>query len=467
MALATSSEAALLPIPAFAGSLASMFDEQHFSDISIKLADGTSVYAHRVVLAAASRVLQAKFTSAFKDSLEQTWSPDVGSAVSWRWLIGWMYGRAGPLPLALLVEVLVIADRFEIGALCEIITSLSVDGFEEQLIGQLLHIWATPDILRNIAVKCVPAVALDREFISHLQAAKFENALAILTFAPVWSETERLRLIGLCLQGPRENSATFSGPCFDAVRWEAFPSPALQAACCGNFAYFEKILGHAIPPVSDCTKQQFCKALGQRCLELERHVMSNCAPLESLQLAELGSERPVPSAPCPGLFAKLQNLGVEASLSSVHKGNGFIAPAAVLLTTSRDSFGTNDQRNSDEPWISLKAPSGLCVRPQAIGLMHGWSESDFCKHFVVEASLNDGEWVPLLTCSETPLSEHGEWLEIPEEDSHAGKYFDRFRIVMKGPNSSGRWYLMVGWFDVVGTVASKLFSELTADRSEV
>ncbi|CAE8581886.1 unnamed protein product [Polarella glacialis] len=88
--------------------LSSFLEEGHFSDISIRLPDGSTVQAHRVLIAAVSKVLKAKFTMS-----EHAWSPEVGSALAWQWLIDWVYGRMDLLPCDLIVEMLVLADHFQ------------------------------------------------------------------------------------------------------------------------------------------------------------------------------------------------------------------------------------------------------------------------------------------------------------------------------------------------------------------
>merc|ERR1712186_239194 len=170
--------------------------------------------------------------------------------------------------------------------------------------------------------------------------------------------------------------------------------------------------------------------------------------------------RPFPTAPCSGLFAwiALRDPCVKVSISSAHPVNYRIRSGHALFSGDSICFGTQDQSRVEEPWISITLTQ-YCIRPEGVGLKHGWADecddSDTCKNFVVEASLNNGEWIQLLECAETPLSRDGNWFKIPEVQSRSGRYFDCFRIRMTGPNSSNRWYLMIGWFDVWGKMANR------------
>ena len=46
-------------------------------------------------------------------SLRPVWVPEDGSYEAWAWLLGWIYGAEEQLPENLVVEVLVLADHFD------------------------------------------------------------------------------------------------------------------------------------------------------------------------------------------------------------------------------------------------------------------------------------------------------------------------------------------------------------------
>jgi len=277
-----------------------------------------------------------------------------------------------------------------------------------------------------------------------------QNVSLFLSCVPSISEVERLRLLGASLTDASKNTRNFSECCFDAVRWDLFPAHALEAGISGDLAYFETILGHAIP-FTESTKRKLVKALVKRCQCLEEQLPHSYDHGIFLQ----SQERFFPKAPLPGLFSWLvdMNLPTQLWLSTAHTSNKH-STSHALCSLDRKDFGTALQSPVDEPWISWTS-SHFCINPQGVGLMHGWrSMSDICKTFVVEASMNKGNWIELITCSGTPLSDIGQLFEIPESKS-SGMYFDRFRIRMTGPTSTGSWHLMVGWFDVFGHAKAK------------
>uniref|UniRef100_A0A6T8VKC6 F5/8 type C domain-containing protein n=1 Tax=Pyrodinium bahamense TaxID=73915 RepID=A0A6T8VKC6_9DINO len=88
-------------------------------------------------------------------------------------------------------------------------------------------------------------------------------------------------------------------------------------------------------------------------------------------------------------------------------------------------------------------------------MMHGWSDSHYCKDFCLEASAGDGEWRELLAVSGQPLSTEGKVFSIPDNGLASPHLLDRFRLRMTAPTSTGSWYLMVSWFDIFGVAIDK------------
>jgi hypothetical protein len=439
-------------IPSDFKGLSSLLDEGQFSDIDVQLAEGKIITAHRVLLAAASDVLKAKFSvaSPFNDAAARGWTPDVGSAAAWQWLIGWMYGRDDPLPPEMFVEVLILADQFQIKTLVRSITSLPIGNMAYNLTQQFLEAWACPEVLTNVAAECVPTVVIDHTILACLKTANMQNLALFIKFVPGISEVERLQLLGASLRGTGTMHRTFSDCFLDVVNWDLFPADVLEAALSGDLKYFEELLGQPVS-FSERLRSKIVKGLVQRCQNFEQKLPS-CVD------AHMSAFCPLPAEPRAGLFAWIaeKDMGVEIELSSAHscvrsKGKH------DLLSLNTVEYGTDQQSPMKHPWIELRSRC-LSISPHGIGLKHGWGGSDVCRTFVVEAASSGTEaWSTLLEVPNTPLIRSCQVFSIPEERA-LGKYFDRFRIRMTGPTSSGTWYLMVGWFDVFGTTRSTALS---------
>eukprot|EP00929_Paragymnodinium_shiwhaense_P057751 TRINITY_DN28910_c0_g2_i1.p1 TRINITY_DN28910_c0_g2~~TRINITY_DN28910_c0_g2_i1.p1 ORF type:complete len:145 (-),score=18.91 TRINITY_DN28910_c0_g2_i1:279-713(-) len=92
----------------------SLYDCSELSDITVALKDGVNIAAHRVVLAAASDAFRAKCAAKLSDAEVVTWTPDVGTHTAWVWMLRWMYGYKEAMPKDSIVEILVIADYFQV-----------------------------------------------------------------------------------------------------------------------------------------------------------------------------------------------------------------------------------------------------------------------------------------------------------------------------------------------------------------
>jgi len=206
-------------------------------------------------------------------------------------------------------------------------------------------------------------------------------------------------------------------------------------------------------------KQVLLQAICTRCGDFEK---AHPAVKLSYESHRLGLElsvcvpklRCVPAEPDSGIFARLLKLNSDVglltvSLSSAHKRN--TASCTVILSTSAAMFGTDEQSESNMPWIELQSKYWQ-ISPKGFGMRHGWHlDSDMCQTFVIEAALGSGPWENLADYHASPLS----GIVILEHYRPCKEYFDRFRIRMTGPNSSGSWYLMIAWFDVFGEVRSR------------
>merc|ERR1712232_186110 len=318
-----------------------------------------------------------------------------------------------------------------------------------QLTKQLLEAWACPEVLTHVAAECVPAVIIDCALLAHLQEANAQNLALFIKFVPGISEVERLHLLGASLRGTGTMHRTFSDCFCDVVNWDLFPADVLEAGFSGDLKYFEELLGQSVP-FSERLRIKLLKALVSRCQKLEQQ-------LPSCTDAHMSALCPLPTEPRAGLFSWIaeKNMGVEVELSSAHSCNHLRGKHALLSLDTLE-YGTNQQSSLQQPWIELKSRS-LSINPHGIGLKHGWGASDVCRTFVVEAAFGAEKWSTLLEFSNRPLKNNCEVFPIPEEKS-SGKYFDRFRVRMAGPSSSGTWYLMVGWFDVFGTTRSTALS---------
>merc|ERR1740117_2211161 len=106
--------------------------------------------------------------------------------------------------------------------------------------------------------------------------------------------------------------------------------------------------------VSERVKTTMHTALLHRCRSLERQLplatSMHLSTLDSLQFSAL------PTEPRTGLYAYMSanNFGVEVVLSSVHGCTSLMDPLAILrLDTAK--FGTQNQSDSNQPWIELKS----------------------------------------------------------------------------------------------------------------
>lgn len=428
--------------------LPSMLTSGLFSDLTVRLADGTMLQAHRVLLAAASEVLKTKFSGSFCDSSDTVWSPEVGSVRAWQWLFGWMYGSVEILPLDLFIEMLILADHFQINALVEQIQSLPRENVTPELGIQVLHAWALPSVVSDIAKECVPSVLIDRSVLAELRRANLPNVALFVSSLTLTFGDDYLTLLGTSLRRTNADRLSFPSMFYDVVPWHKFPAEILQAGLTGDVKHFERGLGASMP-FSDYLKGLLVTALVLRCKKLEE----GTTPVPSLPF----TIQTPPGDAYQGILAKLASFDatqVVVKLSSSHQSNPKNDPLA-LLTLRAKSFGTMDQSAQHEPWIEIRAES-LAIKPHGIGLTHGWKGSDFCRTYVVEATLDNGPWVTLIKAEDTPLSKASSVFDISAVDVAQQKYFNRFRIRMTGPTDINTWYLMVAWFDIFGVAHSRL-----------
>ncbi|CAK9103803.1 Hypothetical protein (Fragment) [Durusdinium trenchii] len=433
-------------IPNDFGGLTLMLKSGKFSDLTVDLGS-ESIRAHRVLLASASDVLRAQLDGTFADK-KDSWRPDGGSAGAWRWIISWIYGNVEPLPWELLVEILVVADRFGIQALVKAIMDLDVSGKAEEILEQFLDAFALPDVVTKLAMKCLPQVILSNSLWKRVAAAEFTNVALVVkhlrltpldeVLDPQLAEECRLKLLG---ESFKEKEGDLPDCFIDAIRWDVFPSAILKVAFFGDLGYFEKLLGRPWRPRSERMHQALVNALTTRCENLETRL-------------------DVPrDAPRPGLFAKFLEKGITVRISlSTQLSCMASAPLHVLLQQNKKVYGTRCQSEENLPWIEICSPDVL-VDVHAIGLQHGWPDNGHrCRSFVVEARRSSGvneeeiQWTRLLKMDDRRLLDEGEVIQIPKGSSDQREAFNCVRIRMTGPTTSYTWHLMVSWFEVFGKV---------------
>lgn len=452
--------------------LASLLRSGRFSDIVVELADGEKLSAHRILLASASDVLSAKFESQMADAAVSTWRPDVGSAPAWRWIIGWIYCLPEPLPLELFVEVLVIADYFQLQSLVSKITALDLGdrGKRHHVALQILEVERCPEVLAKVAAMTVPCVALDDLVVQKLCKAKQQNAVLFMRHfrcepLPIaklgkessdepcsYEETLRLKLFGARLRA--EEAPTFPDCFVDVVRWDAFPVKVLRQLLAGELRVLEPLLGRpALGPAPERFREIVVESLAARCQRLEAHEPA----AKRRRLCDSSAKQ--------GAFARMKSQGIGVRVAFSSRCSHHMTEDNLLLFSKQSNFGTAAGHSStNNPWISLTA-TGAMVRPEAIGFMHGYSVNSYqCQNFVVEGSVGGAVWTELLTVANEPLTEDGQLYKLAasEASSEIGsdeRYFDSFRIRMTGPNTSGSWNLFVSWFDIFGRYMSKESAE--------
>lgn len=416
------------------------------ADFTITLENGHRFRTHKVVLAAASGMLRAKFESNLCDAATSVWTSDVGSQGAWTWILGWIYGSKDPLPDDLVIEIVVLADYLQMNHLVQAIKDVDMSHIEPELGIQLLKVWAIPSAVEHLLARCVPLLPINLRLLRELKEAPLENFVQVVRCLSLESEADRLQLVGWKLQ--RTPMGTFSDDLLSAIAWDAFPADVLQACWEGDASYFEQFLNQSIT-VTSAMKSAVVQAIFHRCRKHEERLQPQ-AIISRLDL-------PLPSRPGPGIFAKLLALGREPEvlLSSQHACNKGKEPTA-LCQLSTTEFGTGQQSPGSEPWIEVRTgPVGLKIT--GVGLKHGWRLFlDQCKTFSIEAAAADGVWHELLFCSDVPLSQAGGIFPVAECSS----WFDRVRIRMRGPTSSDTWTLMVAWFEVFGTAATSVTSLL-------
>lgn len=439
----------------FAG-LAQILKDGKFSDLTIDLGHlggaggpGGPIRAHRVVLASASDVLRAQLEGTFGDNKDR-WQPDCGSFGAWRWIISWIYGNVEALPWDLLVEILVVADRFGIQALVSAIMDLDVSSKAEEILEQFLEAFALPEVVAKLATRCLPQVVLSNSLWKRVAAAQFSNVVLVVkhlrltpldeVLDPQLAEECRLRLLG---ESFKDKEDVAMPDCFiDAIRWEVFPSQTLKAAFFGDLRYFEELLGRPWQRTERMNKV-LVDALARRCERLETR-------LDVMKVR----------TPQPGLFAKFLEKGLDVKISlSTQLSCMARAPLHVLLQPTRKVFGTLSQTEDDLPWIEISCPEVL-VRASAVGLQHGWSDNGHrCRAFVVEArrcpsaGQEATSWRPLLQMERLLLDE-GEVIQIPSDgtDGKEPEFFNNFRVRMTGRTTAYTWHLMLSWFEIFGKV---------------
>jgi len=399
------------------------------SDITVALPDGKVIRAHRVILAASSDVLKAKFVDDFHDSSEQVWAPGVGSSSTWQWVLGWMYGSEEPLPADDVVEAVLLADHFQMTGLLAKITALPLHEMAQEIAQQLLQAWACPNILMPLAQWCVPLVAHDPMIWGLIHQSRPQHVALFVRFLPVLSEADRLSLLGDYLR-MQERDQTFPDAFVDAVSWDSFPVNMIEAALGGDFTEFETLAGVPMR-ASSIMREALHAASLHRCRSLELICDGRCPQQEVTRqrgeryLLSLGTDLLAPPAEgvATGLFALLsgRQLGVDIHLSSRHNDNA--TDHTVLFRLDTTHFGTGNQSEVDPPWIEVYS-SSCVIRPLAVGLKHGWSNYDCCRSFVVEAaSGSGGEWRSLVEHVELSLKADGEVLPVNDEAAPRSAFF--------------------------------------------
>ena len=428
----------------FAGVGAELGDPD-FSDIQVRLPGGKMVHAHRLLLAAASPVLRSKFSSEFRDSSESVWAPEVGSDEAWTWLMGWIYASEEPLPESITIEIIVLADHFEIQQLLRSVTAVACTATgADSMTRQILEVWACPDSLEEVARTCVPAAAKDEHLAEVLARAQVCNAVMFLKHVPVASEFDRLRMIQQ-YQEICQHSSLPDNWWLTAVKWHNWSGRALEAAHGGDLTQMSLPEGVSLR-WSQGVQAEMQLALVRRCLMLEQHgglasdapgFIASCAPLSK-----------------PGIFAFLKKQGMELEVSLSSQESRTSSDRTLLFEFDTQVFGTLN--GEAYPWVSV-TPVGYRLRPCAVGLKHGLNaDGCFCQSFAFEGRPFPGsEWQELLRVTGQRLSRKGTVFDIPD-DVFPGTYFDSFRVRMVQTSTNNTWQLFLSWFDVFGHFTADL-----------
>lgn len=302
--------------------------------------------AHKAVLAGVSDVLRAQFAGSFGDASTSVWSPEVGSALAWRWTLRWIYGHEDTLPASLLVEVLLLADHFQIESLSAGILAWPMEDIAEEVVFHILSAWACPEVLGGLARRCVPLVVHSVELWLAMWDSAPQNVALFARFVPVLCEMDRLRL--LCGYVERRgsqakespNAVVFPNCLLSAVGWEAFPVDILEAASRDDLVLLAELAGLQLRS-SQALRDTMFRAIARRCQALELQLQGVRRPSQhfsrkervDMYLLPLGGDSlraplqlPHGSAPsstiagAAGLFARLVGLGlsITVQLSSVH-----------------------------------------------------------------------------------------------------------------------------------------------------
>lgn len=465
------------------------------SDLVVQLPDGASIPAHRVILAASSDVLSAKFSGGFSDTSQVVFVPEVGSAVAWHFIIDWIYGGRQALPADIVVEVLLVSDYFQIKALCSGIMNQPIDrNLAAELVKQMLEAWAVPEVLRQLSkqvFKLFGSIDQVDMFWDTLVAAPAENAALLIAMLPVICEADRVRVIGWYLSWPareKERRCWADDPWLDIVHWDAFCAEDLERLTRRDTSTFSELLGFEMPCSQELVSRAYSASI-RRCQGLEQNLRGQRNPVIGEQqhsisgyCLPLGGDRMFVRDPPQqidfGLFAKLyknpslkdEQVGrVSVNLSSLHSSCG-PEPGVTLFDPRPSDFGTGSAIQN--PWIEVVL-NGCEIMPKAFGLMHGWSQPNcFCQAFAIEGCRQGSDTQCTLVARRNySLSDSGDIFPVQCDPN---SFFDRFRICMTGPNSSGNHYLMIGWFDVFGALRmrrpestiTKLSNTLVDDQAE-
>mmetsp|Transcript_10118 Transcript_10118/g.22758 ORF Transcript_10118/g.22758 Transcript_10118/m.22758 type:complete len:538 (+) Transcript_10118:119-1732(+) len=453
------------------------------SDLTVALPGGARVPAHRLILAARSDVLRAQFTAVYADSKDAVWSPSVGCETAWQWLLRWMYGMEDRVPVELMVDLLLLADHFQIAALTSELLKLEVRTISEAVCMQVLEAWAVPDVLVTLAGKCMPLEYRCPALWQRLWTAQPCNAAALLRHVPVLCELDRLRLIREYIR--RQGSVdTLQVPdsLLAVIAWHRLPSHWLEEALAGQPIGVEECLGAKLQDNQRLhLASGAAQALATRCRMLEQHLWhrgrdSNHGKVESMRwpgnvnvggyLTPLGSEFLVADdAPlhAKGLFGRQVDLSVpvEVKLSQDARANPEASTALFELGTPY--FGTG---STELGWIEVSC-SVCSICPTHFGLKHGRrDDSQVCHTYVIEAETADAEWVELLQRSHKPLQRSGEVIPVPA-DVVEGRFFRRFRVRMTRPNNHLDGALMLSWFEVWGTFRTPLHHYVGEHQEDV